>query len=193
MRSAVKINEIQKKILSCSYTVILANETSWDEGVGSAEVFGNRFNVYRDDRNYQWSEKKSGGGVLVAVSNIFNSEIIVTPKFKEFEHVWAKAQVAGETHIFVSVYFPPNNARKDIYDKFFGVVEEIMSSSPPEVKLHIYGDFNQRNIDFIPDMDNEYILLPVFGENETLNFLFDKIANLGLNQINHVKNQPNCY
>lgn len=102
------------------------------------------------------------------VSFITQQGFIVS-KFKEFEHVWAKVEIADETHIFVSVYFPPNNALKDIYDKFFGVVEEIMSSLPPKVKLHVFGDFNQGNVDLIPDMDNEYILLPVFGENETLN------------------------
>lgn len=59
--------------------------------------------------------------------------------------------------------------------------------------MHIYGDFNQRNADFIPDFENESILLPVVGDNETLQFIFDKTASLGLNQINHVKNKQNCY
>lgn len=85
-------------------------------------------------------------------------------------------QVKDETHVFVSVYFPPYNARKEIYDKFFTNAEEILSCLPPEVKVHIYGDFNQRNVDFIADIDNESILLPIIGENETPNFIFDKIA-----------------
>lgn len=76
---------------------------------------------------------------------------------------------------------------------FFGIAENVLSGLPPEVKVHIYGDFNQRNVDFIPDCDNESILLPVIGENELLHFVFDKIANLGLNQINHVKNIQKCY
>lgn len=29
---------------------------------------------------------------------------------KEFEHVWVKSQIAGETHVFASVYFPPDYA-----------------------------------------------------------------------------------
>lgn len=193
MRSAAKINEIQNKILSSSYAVIIGNETNWDDSVNSEEVFGNNYNVYRDDRNYQLSEKKSGGGVLIAVSTKLNSEIITTRKVKEFEHVWTKVLISRETHIFVSVYFPPNHARKDIYDKFFSMAEEIIACLPPEVKVHIFGDFNQRSADFIPDMEKENILLPVVGENETLHFIFDKISNLGLNQINHVKNQQNCY
>ena len=63
----------------------------------------------------------------------------------------------------------------------------------PEVKLHIYGDFNQSKVEFISDKDHEAILLPVIGENETLHFLFDNIANYGLFQINHVKNQRNSF
>lgn len=193
MKSSLKIREIHNKILSCSFPIILANETSWDEGVRSEEVFGCNYNVYRDDRNFETSEKKSGGGVLVAVSIQFNSEIISTEKCEEFEHVWVKILVEGETHVFASVYFPPNNARKNSYDKFFQIADEIMSKLSPEVKVHIFGDFNQRSIDFIPDADNECILLPIVGDNETLQFLFDKIASLGLNQVNHIKNKQNNY
>lgn len=139
------------------------------------------------------TQKKSGGGVLIAISANFSSEIITTIQCRECEHVWGKVHVEGETHVFSSVYFPPNNARKDTYDKFFNIAEQIMSSLPPEVKVHIYGDFNQRSIGFFPDTENESILLPVVGENETLQFIFDRTASLGLNQINHVKNQQNCY
>lgn len=161
--------------------------------MNSEEVFGNNYNVFRNDRDCQTSEKKSGGGVLIAVSTLFSAEIIETTKFKEFEHVWVKAHIAGETHVFVSVYFPPKNARKIVYEKFYNIVEHVIGGFPPETKVHIYGDFNQRDIDFFPDVDNESILLPIFGENEALQFICDTSASLGLNHINHVKNQQNCY
>lgn len=41
------------------------------------------------------------------------------------------------------------------------------------------------------DSENENILLPVVGDNETLQLFFDKMAILGLNQINQIKNQQN--
>lgn len=62
MKSALKINEIHNRILSCSYAIILATETSWDESVKSEEVFGNSYNVFRHDRDIHMSGKKSGGG-----------------------------------------------------------------------------------------------------------------------------------
>lgn len=192
MRSSFKINEIHKNLLASSFSVVLGTETSWDESIKNEEIFGGDFNVFRDDRDIHLSQRKSGGGVLIAISSKFNSEQISSSKFKEFEHVWAKAQIAGETHVFVSVYFPPDHANRTTYEAFFQNAEIILSDFSPEVKVHIYGDFNQRNADFIPDIDNEDILLPVVGENETLQFIFDKIASLGFNQINHVKNQQNC-
>ena len=193
MRSSLKIKQIHKNLLSSSFSVVLGTETSWDEGIKSEEVFGSDFNVFRDDRNLQLSQRKSGGGVVIAVSSKFNSELINSSKVKEFEHVWVKTCIAGETHVFASVYFPPDFANKTAYEVFFANADEILSQLPPEIKLHIYGDFNQRNADFIPDIDNEGILLPVVGDNETLQFVFDKIAIMGLNQINNVKNQQNCY
>ena len=193
MKSGAKMKEIHKNISGSSFSVILATETSWNDSVRSEEVFGSDFNVFRDDRNLQESQKKSGGGVLIALKANFNSELITTAKCIEFEHVWVKSHIAGEILVFAAVYFPPHNARKASYEKFFQIGENILSELPAEIKIHIYGDFNQRNADFIQDSENEQILLPVVGENETLQFIFDKIASLGLNQINHIKNEHNCY
>lgn len=193
MKSSSKMTEISKNILSSSYSVIIGTETSWNESVKSEEVFGSNYNVFRNDRDLHLTQRCSGGGVLIAISVILNSELIVSPKFKEFEHVWVKTHIAGETHIFASVYFPPDQACKSTYEIFFQTAEEIMCNFPPDFKIHMYGDFNQRNVDFIPDSDNNSILLPVIGENETLQLIFEKTASLGLNQINHIKNHLNCY
>jgi hypothetical protein len=193
MKSPAKMKEIHQNLLSSSFKIILGTETSWDENVRSEEIFGNNFNVFRHDRNLQLSNKKSGGGALIAIDADFTSEEIKTEKHKEFEHVWVKVILAGEIHIFSSVYFPPEHAHKQTFELFFKIVEEITSNIEPEVKLHIYGDFNQRNADFITDIENESLLLPVVGEDEALQFLFDKISLYGLHQINNVKNQRNAY
>ena len=187
MKSQAKMKDIYKNVLSSCFSIVLATETSWDESVRSEEIFGSNFNVFRDDRSFLMSQKKSGGGALIAILANFNSEIITTNKFKEFEHVWVKTHIAGEIHIFASVYFPPYHACKHNYESFFECAEQILSEHPPEVKVHIYGDFNQRHADFILDSENECILLPVVGDNETLQLIFDKSASLGLNQINHIK------
>lgn len=193
MKSALKMDKICKAVNGCPYSVILGTETSWDESVKSEEVFGNRFNVFRDDRDPHLSGKESGGGVLVAIDVKFDAELIPSGKFKEFDHVWVKAVIASETHIFASVYFPPLQSNKQNFEKFFGDVEKILSNLEPETKIHIYGDFNQRTTDFIADEDNETILLPIVGENLTLQYFFEEISKFGLNQINHIKNSQNRY
>lgn len=176
------MKEIHKKIISSSFSILLATETSWDESVRSEEIFGNSFNVYRDDRDFLESGKKSGGGVLVAISTKFNSELLHSTKNNAFEHVWVKTYIAGETHVFASVYFPPDRTNKSSYENFFEMAEKILSELPPEVKVHIYGDFNQRNADFIHDSENDQILLPIVGENEK----FGKISrHLRSTQLGH--------
>lgn len=193
MKSPGKMKEISLNLLTHSFDVILGTETNWDESVHPEEIFGNNYFVFQGNRNLSLCQKKSGGGVLIAINLNLNPKEIETEKHFQFEQVWAKATISGETHIFASVYFPPDHANKHSYELFFKTVEKITSKMAPEVKLHIYGDFNQSKVEFISDIDNESILLPVIGENETLHFLFDNIANYGLFQINHVKNQRNSF
>lgn len=193
MQSAFKLDKINKAVTGCNYSVILGTETSWNDSIKNEEVFGNMFTVFRDDRDLTRSGKKSGGGVLVAIDAKYGAEQIESQKFDEFEHVWAEALIAGETHIFASVYFPPSHSNKQTFEKFFGSVEKIISNIKPESKIHIYGDFNQRTADFIVDEDNESLLLPVVGQNETLQYFFEEISKFGLYQVNNVKNRQNCY
>lgn len=49
MKSAVKIDTIQKTISMCFYTFILGMETSWDTSILSGEVFLNNFEVHRNE------------------------------------------------------------------------------------------------------------------------------------------------
>ena len=109
------MREISQNLLSHSFEVILGTETNWDESVHNEEIFGSKYEVFHDYRNFTLSQKKSGGGVLIAINSILNPEKITTEKYKEFEHVWAKAIIAGEEHIFASVYFPPEHANKKSY------------------------------------------------------------------------------
>lgn len=37
MKSSIKIREIHKRVVGCSYSIILANETSWDDSIKSEE------------------------------------------------------------------------------------------------------------------------------------------------------------
>ncbi|XP_055532652.1 uncharacterized protein LOC129722871 [Wyeomyia smithii] len=192
MKSPAKIKEIRQNLLASAFKVILGTEINWDETVNNKNMFENNFRVFRNDHNLQTSSKTSGGGVLIAIITKFKSEEMKTAKHKDFEHVCAEAHIAGETHIFASVYF--RDGRKEYFEFFYEkVIKTIMSSMKPEEKLHIYGDFNQRTADFIPDIDNESLLLPVAGAGTALPYLFDTTSRLGLYQINHVKNEQNVH
>lgn len=193
MRSEYKINELHNNISGCCYSIILGTETNWNDEVKSELVFNNRYSVFRSDRDLLLSNKKSGGGVLIAIEIQYDSDLIETKKYKEFEDVWVKVTLNKESHIFASVYFPPEFAKKESYELFLNTAESVIKKMKPETKIHIYGDFNQNNVDFIADEDNESLLLPIVGENETLQYIFDKTSQLGLYQVNHIKNDQNCF
>ena len=140
-----------------------------------------------------YQTKNLGGGVLIAINTDYDSELITSNKCKEFDHVWVKTSISGQIHIFVSVYFPPESAKRESFELFFEIANKIISDFTPEANVHIYGDFNQRAVTFIADDENESVLIPIVGDNETLLSLFDKSAAIGLSQINHVANQNKCF
>lgn len=193
MKGAKKVNEIYRQVAASNFSVILGTETSWDESISSEEVFGSRFNVFRDDRDKAVANKKSGGGVLIAISANYESEQISTSKCKEFDHVWVKSSIGNQVHIFATVYFPPENAKKESYLKFFTIAEQIISKFSPETNIHVYGDFNQRSVNFVIDDENDSLLIPIVGDNETLQCLFENSSEIGLNQVNHIRNESNSY
>ena len=175
------------------YSIIIGTETSWSESIKSEEVFGNSYQVFRSDRDLLLTDKKSGGGVLVAVKTKFDAELVPTMKYKEFDDVWVKTVLNGQCHIFASVYFPPQFAKKQYYELFLETANSVICNSDPEIKIHIYGDFNQKDADFIKDCDNESLLLPIVGDNEALQQIFDTTSQLGLYQVNAIRNELNCF
>ena len=193
MRSALKMNDIQHRVSGCAYSIILGTETNWNENIRSEEVFNNNFNVFRSDRDLLATDKKSGGGVLVAISVQHDAELISTPKHAEFDDVWVKVLLNDESHLFVSVYFPPHCAKKSSYENFLNTAEQVINNLEPDTKVHIYGDFNQNSADFMVHEDNESLLLPIVGDNEALQLIFDKTSQLGLHQINPIRNELNSF
>ena len=88
------------KLGKTNFAVRNSTETSWDASIRSEEIFGNNFNVFRNDSNLSLSNKKSGGGVLRFIHSDFTSEQIETNTHKEFEHVWFKVIFARKCTSF---------------------------------------------------------------------------------------------
>lgn len=89
-----------------------------------------------------------------------------------------KPHIADEAHGFASVYFPSVRAHC-LRNFIFNSADKLYLSLPPEVAVQVYGDFNQRQADFIPDLEGESSLLPVVGNNRISITHFYKSFNLG--------------
>lgn len=69
-----KTNDFYKNVQCCDFDVIVLTETWLNDGVMSAELFDNRYAVYRRDRGISaYSNKNEGGGVSIAVLKKHNS------------------------------------------------------------------------------------------------------------------------
>jgi hypothetical protein len=114
--------------------------------------------VFRKDRDYDNSNTKRGGGVLIAVHKSIRSEpidIINTAS----EQVWAKITLSNKSIILGACYVPPSSNISCNNDIFVNV--DNFSDSLTELdELLVFGDFNRPNLKFLPDDDNKNIFWP---------------------------------
>lgn len=85
-----KIDDFFVTVVDCDYDVIVVTETWLDDRIYSAQLFGNRFTVFRNDRNPFNSTKARGGGVLIAVSNRLNYLLDSAHINTSVEQLWVK-------------------------------------------------------------------------------------------------------
>ncbi|XP_055542517.1 uncharacterized protein LOC129728126 [Wyeomyia smithii] len=70
-----KIDDIFLATNDCNYDVIMLTETGLNDSILSPQLFGSAFNVFRYDRSPMNSNKRSFGGVLIAVARHHTSTI----------------------------------------------------------------------------------------------------------------------
>ena len=95
-----KLSDFQSFVYSNPFEIYCITETWLSDFVYDHEIIPSKFNIYRKDR------KSHGGGVLVAVSESFQSSIIPSPKNLELISV---SITHRDTIIICTVYIPPNS------------------------------------------------------------------------------------
>jgi hypothetical protein len=107
----------------------------------------NGYRTFRSDR-----EGRKGGGLCIFVSNIFDSEQIITSNTKDgfkkhHEISWVKIEKNGCTYLVCAIYHPP----KPVYDsnefltRLQSDLDELLLAFPDCI-LYIVGDFNQLHL-----------------------------------------------
>lgn len=144
------------------------------------------YNVYRRDRNFDASNKKRGGGVLLAISKKYDSCFFdietVCDTFSDIYHidVVAVRLKVGNDFIYVfNVYIPPS-VTSDEYDILFDALESLYPIYGSNIL--IFGDFN------IPEY-YAYHINKVRSRN--VNSLLNFMNYLNISQHNFISNSNN--
>ena len=102
-----KLKDFFMSVSSGVYSVIIITETWLDDDINDNELFSNQYIVYRKDRSLNTSEKKWGGGVLIAVNKSLKSKILPISD-PSIEEVWISVQFEDLQVCVGTVYIPPS-------------------------------------------------------------------------------------
>lgn len=83
-----KCKDLFVKLQSSQYNVLIFVETWLNDTFQNEEIFGDKWLVYRQDRNYAATNTSRGGGVLIAVHHTLASDEIKSARNKNCEMVF---------------------------------------------------------------------------------------------------------
>ncbi|XP_063913303.1 uncharacterized protein LOC135129962 [Zophobas morio] len=139
MRS--KVNDIYAGVTSAEFDVICITETWLDPSINNCECFPANYNVFRADRDFQRTGRKRGGGVLLAVNNIFKVKSLDLSEFDKYcliDIVGCKLSNQGD-HVYIFVVYVPPAIPIEDFESFF---ETFGNFSLEYTNVVLIGDFN---------------------------------------------------
>lgn len=182
-----KLKSIFSSSLGLNYDAIFLTETWLDKSILDNEILCSSYQTFRVDRSHLTSSKKSGGGVLIAIKNCYNSKIIALPSTC-VEMVCVTTLLNG-FHLFtVCIYIPPKMS-SELYDQCTVNIKYIVSVMKPNDRLVLIGDFNLPDIEWeVLEEDDKFLSATSVTSEESTSFV-DSTSSLALNQINPFKNE----
>lgn len=142
-----KTQSFFRNMYHVNHDLIILTETWLNNNVLSGELFGNKYLVYRRDRETsKLTNKKDGGGVLIAVSPKLNPRRMEQWE-SECEDLWITVDISIDgtsTRLAIcAVYLPPpvNKKSLDLFTANCNAVSEMHN-----MYTCIAGDFNMGNI-----------------------------------------------
>ncbi|XP_062713636.1 uncharacterized protein LOC134290499 [Aedes albopictus] len=182
-----KVDELFLAVNECEYEIIVLVETNFDETVTSAQLFGENYVVYRNDRDTTNSNKKSGGGVLVAVHRkLLSSPVICIAE--DLELVLARIRAADSSWFVCAGYIPPELRSNAPFVQYFAnAISDSLDCASDGDSIIVCGDFNQANLVWQPTEQNHVIADPSSVGSASA-YLLDNMASMNLKQYSRVMN-----
>lgn len=164
-----------------NHHVIVLTETWLSDKVLSTEILSNSYNIFRLDRKTD----TIGGGVLIAVSNIFPTEVINVVRSDNIEFIAVKIKLKSKQVYITCSYIPPKSD-KVIFSLHLESIKSVVISTNPEDAIFVFGDFNLPTISWTFLSDNFYYV-PI-KVNDWIDEFLINLSELCLFQINGICN-----
>ena len=155
-----KLKQFQSLVCSKTPDIIGLTETWLNENIFDNEILPSNYTLFRKDR------PSRGGGVLIAVNNIFPCQLITSPE--NLETICIKLMLPNPITLCVN-YVPPSSTAV-YYDNLFNFFLHLHEVS---VRMIILGDFN------LPDIDWDMLS----GHSQVSNQFCDLVFQTGLSQL----------
>lgn len=149
-----KVDVFVPNVSDSEYNIIALSETWLKPEVNSCELFSGNYEVFRSDRKCSELGLATGGGVLLAIDEIIQSEAVDTSYFKEqfpaIDFLVCKCLVSFRLFYVAVIYIPPSLCLEG-FENFFEALEnfDVFCSQ----KVLFMGDFNCSNF-IVNDLDD---------------------------------------
>ena len=152
-----KLTTLFVESFNFNHHVIIFTETWLNDNIHNSEILSDDYHIYRCDRLDLY--KKTGGGVLIAVSAKFPSEQIINSSINDIEFVAVKIKL-GKKSLFISCSYIPPSSNADIYAKHLSAMKSAFMNSKTSDLLISLGDFNLPSISWTGS-NNSNKMVPV--------------------------------
>lgn len=169
------------------YSIVCLTETGLSPSVTNNEIFPEYYSVYRCDRTELTSNKLRKGGVLIAVNQKFNSELVFSGETNGIELIWVKVFDKHTTIYVCAAYIPPASPTQ-LYNQYIEEMKKIITMAKSNDNIFITGDFNLPNLIWIQDDENVNTLIPLNITEEKESVVIDTLLEYDLTQINSIPN-----
>ncbi|KAL1378995.1 hypothetical protein pipiens_015226 [Culex pipiens pipiens] len=177
-----KTKQFYLALASSDYDVIALSETWLQDDIVDAELSSN-YHLFRQDRSALTSDRRRGGGVLVAVkkSHEVTCTRVLSRGYEYLEQVAVRVKVRNHIVYVCCIYIRPNGP-PEVYASHGTAVQELLDLSTHDDSIIVTGDYNLPHLSWTFDDDvNGFIPLNASSEQELA--LTENVVATGLLQI----------
>lgn len=186
-----KSREIYLNVFNNEFDIIVLTETWLTANHLSSEFFNMNYMVYRKDRCHTATGLSRGGGVLIAISTKFKSNLrhlLIDDAL--IEQLAVSIQIPGLGNLVLCASYIPPVSSAEIYESHAKNVYSLFTDAHSNEYLCMLGDFNLPNVDWSPT-DDCGSLLPSNVSTTAERLIVDTAFSFNLAQINNFRNCVN--